>query len=54
MYHICATRDCRTSFMSFEDMNDWLAAVNAVIEAGGSVLTAKTDGEENPFIVSRR
>lgn len=51
MFHICASRDCKTSFLSFEDSEDWMTAVRSIIEAGGSVLTTRTDTETNPFIV---
>lgn len=51
MYHICATRDCKTMYMSYEDIDDWMSAVRSIIEAGGSVLTSKNGSEENPFII---
>lgn len=51
MFHICASRDCRTMYLSFEDSEDWMTAVKSIIEAGGSVLTVKADGERNPFII---
>lgn len=50
IFHACATLECRTMYMTFEDMADCLWYAEGIIRDGGSVLIGSTDEWTNPFI----